>query len=940
MALTIGARLGPYEVTAQIGAGGMGEVYRATDTNLKRRVAIKILPEAFAQDAERLARIQREAEVLASLNHPHIAAIYGLERTESTTALIMELVEGRTLAERIGSAGPLPIDDVLTIAKQIADALEAAHEQGIVHRDLKPANIKVKDDGTVKVLDFGLAKIAQPIGALAGGATWTGAVGASQSPTITTPAMTMAGVILGTASYMSPEQAKGRPADKRSDLWGFGCVLYEMLTATRAFDGDDVSETLAFVLTKHPDLSALPKSTPTAVRRLLRRCLEKDRKRRLADASDARLEIEEALTAAAQEIPGTNSRPIPYGLRRWVLLGAGAFVLGGLLTGAMMRRSQTSAAPPAVVRFALPLADGQQFFENGNQILAISPDGTRIVFAANRRLYMRRLSELEARPVAGTETASGQVGSPVFSPDGQSIAFVSGRPPSIKRIAATGGAAVTICTGCGTLGTMSWDSSGIVFAQAGQGLPVGFAGERAREGPHRIMRVAADGGEPQLLFAVTDGIPFDVQVLPGGDTVLFGLVNRPLQIAESADASPVEAQIVAQSVTSGERKVLVPSGSAPRYLPSGHLLYARDGIMFARRFDLERLEAISEETPVVEGVGRPTFVGASTSVAYFDVSASGSLLYIPGPITRLVPYDLGILDPQKGVEPLKLQPRAYRYPRVSHDGKWIAVEATDGQSEDIWLYERSGRSAMRRLTSSGRNRYPLWSSDSTFVAFQSEQDGNRGLFRQRADGSGTAERLTTPDAGTSHVPNSWARDGRSLFYEVVKDTGLARELWVLTLDDKRRMRVGDIQTPNLSTVEATLSPNGRWLAYRSLVNGAPAVSVQPFPTTGASIAIAETAVHPVWSPDGRTLFFNRMSTGEFFATTVTSESPFQYSTPRQLSGISSERESNSSPSNHDITPEGTFIGVIAAERGDNALKPQINIVLNWVEELRRVLPPK
>jgi Tol biopolymer transport system component len=413
-----------------------------------------------------------------------------------------------------------------------------------------------------------------------------------------------------------------------------------------------------------------------------------------------------------------------------------------------------------------------------------------------------------------------------------------------------------------------------------------------------------------------------------------------LQIAETGDASPVEAQIVAQSVTSGERKILVPTGSAPRYVPSGHLLYARDGIVFARRFDLERLEPISEETPVVEGVGRPTFVGASTSVAYFDVSTSGSLVYIPGPITRMIQYDLGVLDPQKGIEPLKLQPRAYRYPRVSHDGKWIAVEATDGQSEDIWIYERSRSSAMRRLTSSGRNRYPLWSSDSTFVAFQSERDGNRGLFRQRADGSGTAERLTTPDPETSHVPNSWSRDGHTLFYEVVSDAASARELWALTLPDKTRMRVGEIQAASLSTVEATLSPNGRWLAYRSSVNGAPAVSVQPFPATGGSITIAETAVHPVWSTDGRTLFFNRMSTGEFFATTVTSESPFQFSTPRQLSGISSERESNSSPSNHDITPEGTFIGVIAAERGDNALKPQINIVLNWVEELRRILPAK
>jgi Tol biopolymer transport system component len=327
-------------------------------------------------------------------------------------------------------------------------------------------------------------------------------------------------------------------------------------------------------------------------------------------------------------------------------------------------------------------------------------------------------------------------------------------------------------------------------------------------------------------------------------------------------------------------------------------------------------------------------------VAYFDISASGSLLYVPGPLTRLVQYDLGLLDTQKGVQPLKLQPRSYRYPRVSRDGKWIAVEAADGQSEDIWIYERSGASAMRKLTSGGRNRYPVWSPDGMFVAFQSDREGNRGLFRQRADGSGTAERLATADAGTSHVPNSWSPDGKTLLFEIVSDDASPRQLWSLALGENKRVRVGDIQAPTLSTVEATFSPNGRWFAYRSQSNGAPALSVQPFPPTGAAIHIAETVVHPVWSHDGRTFFFNRMSTGEFFATAVTSDSTFTFSTPRQLAVGFAERESNSSLTNHDITPEGTFIGVIAAERPERALKPQLNLVLNWFEELQRRLPAK
>jgi serine/threonine-protein kinase len=445
VALTPGTRIGVFEITGLLGTGGMGEVYRATDTKLGRAVAIKVLPEAFVHDAERLARFEREAQLLASLNHPNIAAIYGFERSNSVHALVLELVEGPTLADRIAQ-GPILLDEALPIARQIAEALEAAHEQGIVHRDLKPANIKLRHDGVVKVLDFGLAKALEPVSPI--GADMTA------SPTITSPAMTRIGVILGTAAYMSPEQAKGRAADKRSDVWAFGCVLYEMLTGRRAFEGEDVSDTLAAVLRGEPDWAALPLDVPPLIRALLQRCLQKDRKRRVADVSAVLFAIDEqaALAASATE---TLSIAAP---RRPLWRQAAAVLVAAILTGALVGIAVWNVRPstpsPTIARFPYTLPEGQQFVDdtrpiqtNYAQLLAISPDGAQMVYVANCRLYLRSLSELEARPVIGTEITQGALGFPVFSPDGGSIAFWSGdgTTGAIKRIAVTGGVAVTIC---------------------------------------------------------------------------------------------------------------------------------------------------------------------------------------------------------------------------------------------------------------------------------------------------------------------------------------------------------------------------------------------------------------------------------------------------------------------------------------------------------------
>jgi serine/threonine-protein kinase len=942
MSLSAGTRIGPYEVQAPLGAGGMGEVYRARDAKLARDVALKILPAEFALDPDRLARFTREAQVLASLNHQNIAGIYGFEEGPAvafaadaamapkeaghcTHALVLEFVDGPTLADRIAQ-GPLSIDDALPIARQIADALEAAHEQGIIHRDLKPANIKVRPDGTVKVLDFGLAKLAQ-----ATGPRPQASVSAlTLSPTITTPAITQVGMIMGTAAYMSPEQAKGREADKRSDIWAFGCVLFEMLTGTRTFAGDDVSDTLAAVLRADPDWNALPASTPRAIRTLLRRCLEKDRRRRLADAADARLEIEEALTSPHDEPDRGAKQPKRLWQSRPSVIAATAFVLGGLMVGLTMWL-QSPRESPVVSRLTLPLGD-KAFLETGNPVLAISRDGRRVVFAADRRLYLRSLTEFDARPIPGTDVPAGQVAAPVFSPDDQAIAFVSGRPATMKRISANGGTAVTICEGCGALGTMSWDGQSIVFIQAGQGVPTGFAGERASQGSHRVMRVAADGGEPQLLLTITDGLPFNLNVLPGGKAVLFGLI--PAKTSAVLEGSVSDAQIVVQSLDAAHRRTVIATGSAPRYVPTGHIVYARQGVLFAKRFDPDRLEATGEEVPVIEGVRRAVFVGGtSTTSAYFDVSEAGSLVYVPGPVTIAPQYDLAVLDPKTGVQPLKLTPNAYEFPRVSPDGRWIAVGVNDQRSANIWIYDRSGANAVRRLTDMGKNRFPVWSPDGLWVAFQSDREGDPVLFRQRADGSGNAERLTKPDPGTSHVPDTWSPDGRTLLFDRVTDS--ERTLWALSLNDKTSARVGDIG--GLAPLDATFSPNGRWLAYRSVGSEGLSVSVAPFPATGSKFLVGP-GMHPVWSRDGKTLYTRRMTTGEFLATPVTSEGAFSFGVAQQLPITFVERQSASTARNHDITPDGKFIGVIAV--GESQVNPshQINLVVNWFEELKQKLP--
>jgi serine/threonine-protein kinase len=882
----------------------MGEVYRAKDTKLGRDVALKILPASFTNDPERVARFRREAQVLASLNHPHIAQIYGLEDSNGTQFLVLELVDGESLGKRI-ARGPIPVDEALGIAKQIAEALEAAHEKGIIHRDLKPANIALTNDGQVKVLDFGLAKAVE--------ATASGS-NLSMSPTITTPAMmTGVGVILGTAAYMSPEQAKGRPADKRSDIWAFGCVLYEMLTGNRAFEGEDVSDTLATVLKSQPDWTALPAAVPESIRVLLKGCLDKDRRQRVADLSTALFTMRQP--AIVGPPIAEHSSLVRPSLWRRALPVAASVLLTTALVSAVWWRFRPAVPDATVTRFTVPLGDGQQFTNPGRLLVGLSPDGTQMVYAANNRLYRRALSELDSHTIPGTEAPTGgAVTNPVFSPNGRWIAFFSGTEGTLNKIAITGGVAVTLCAAANPVG-MSWDASGILFGQGG-------------ENPG-IFRVSENGGKPERLISVAPGeFAHGPQVLPDHETVLFTL----------ADGTGVDrwdkARIVAQSLTSGKRTTLIEGGSDGRYLSSGHLVYAIGGVLYAIPFEARRLRTTGAQVPVVEGVSRSR--GGVTGTAHFSIADTGSLIYIRGPVSTSAQQLVVVRVDRKGVmERLALAPAAYEAPRVSPDGKWIAVGIVDDHEANIWVYDLAGTSASRRLTYGGRNRFPLWSADSRRVAFQSDRGGDRGIFWQFADGTGSAERLTKPDPGTSHAPESWSSRGGEMLFRVTK--GEIHSLWVLDVASRKTTPFDEVASnmfPN-----ADFSPDGRWVAY-SVGEGARfAIYVQPFPTTGAKFQIwPELALHALWSSDGKELF--AMSGGGFASVTITTQPTFAFSRPV----ISARTWGGGGPSSArpiDSMPDGQHFVVTAfANTQPASTAPLIEVVEHFDQELKRLVPVK
>jgi serine/threonine-protein kinase len=913
VALAPGTRLGPYDVVAQIGAGGMGEVYRARDTKLNRDVALKVLPDAFALDANRLARFRREAQVLASLNHPNIAAIYGFEDSGSTHALVLELVEGSTLADRIAK-GPIPFDEALLIAKQIAEALEAAHEQGIIHRDLKPTNIKVRDDGTVKVLDFGLAKAMEAPSAVRADVT--------NSPTITTPAMvTGVGMILGTVGYMSPEQAKGRPADKRSDVWAFGCVLYEMLTARRAFDGDDVSDTLAAVLRGEPDWAMLPADVTPAVRTLLERCVKKDRGQRISELSTVLFVVREPTLGAATNEAGL-SRSSPARVRHRTVASVAAVLITAAVTSATWWTARPPLVPPKLKRLSLMLPEGQRFANAARRVLAISPDGLHLAYVtADNRLFVRSLSDSEPHQIGANVGAL-----PMFSPDAKSVAFTT-VDFMLRRTAMSGGAPISLATLEFAPFGISWTDSSILVAD-----------------PRRIWRISENGGKRETLLTLTndDERLENPQILPDRQTVLFTLAR-----GLSPDRWD-KAQVVMQSLKTGERKVLVEGGADARYLPSGHIVYALGGVLFAVPFDIRRRETLGGPVAVVEGVRREAgslgALGTGPGVAQYDLSGEGTLVYLPGPAAPATGQQtIGMISRKGDVEPLKLPSAAFEFPRFSPDGKRITYGTDDGKDAVVWVYDLSGTRAPLRITYQGRNRFPIWSNDGNWVVFQSNRDGDLAIFRQRGDGTGTPERLTMPESGSAHVPGAWSPVGNTLLFDVIKQSSYA--LFQLSTLDKKIAPIEGVQSINPTT--PMFSPDGKWIAYSARNPGQVRNSlyVEPFPPTGAKYQISnDDGHHPMWSSSGKELFFIRRP-GQFVVVPVISTSPsFSFGAATELRRLFATTASgNISGRTYDIDRNGDrIVGLVYPTQIDSPSPDQnrVEIVLNWIDELKQRVPVK
>ena len=897
----VGRRIGPYQVETWLGSGGMGDVYRARDVHLQRHVALKVLPSVFALDRDRSALFTREAQVLASLNHPNIAAVYGFEASSDVAAIALEFVDGRTLADRIAD-GPLSSDDALPVARQIAEALEAAHEQGIVHRDLKPANIVLRPDGTVKILDFGLARVL------------------ASDPGNPDHANTLTDALMGTAAYMSPEQVKGRDADKRSDIWAFGVVLYEMLSGQPAFAGDRTSDIVAAVTSRDVNWNALPEWTPLAVRTLIARCLDREVKQRLRDIGEARIALDGLVAAdtGTAVSAGEFSRPRSQrGISRQLVAGLAGVLVTAIAAGSA---SYLKASPPgAVTRFAISLPAGQVFSRGiGRHSIAISPDGTQIVYpGVPAGLYVRAMADAHATVIPGTDGYA-RVTEPVFSPDGRSIAFYT--DGALRTISVTGGSAVMLAPADATYG-ISWEREGLLFGQGSKG----------------ILQVSQTGGAAKVIVHVKANEQAHApQLLPDGDHVLFTLATG------TATDRWDRASIVAQSVTSGVRTTIIEGGSDARYLATGHIVYALSGVLYAVPFDVRRLQVTGTAMPVVEGVSRAT--GSHTGAAHFSVSETGSLVYIAGPAQASSglgeTMQLGLIDRSAGVQRLSLPANAYQMPRVSPDGKRIAFGTDDGAEAIVWIYDLSGIGPMRRLTFGGNNRFPVWSADSAHVAFQSDRAGDLAIFWQLVDGTGTAERLTTPVNGMAHVPESWSPRGEKLLFSVEK--GSDAELWMFTLADRTTTPVADIRSS--TPIGAAFSPDGRWIAYGSAERGKQTIYVQPFPATGAKYQLVakglDTPCHPVWSPDGRELFYNPRPQGLEVVSVTTAPTfafgnsspvprPFQLTPPEQRRA-------------YDITPDGKFVARVTPTGAlpDMSNTPEMRVVLNWTGELKRLVPSR
>ena len=884
----IGRTLAHYEVLEKIGQGGMGEVYRARDTKLGREVALKVLPASFAENPERLARFEHEAKLLASLNHPHIATLYDLEDEDGVRFLTMELVDGETLAERI-ARGPIAFSEAVALFVQIAEGLEAAHKKGVVHRDLKPANIKITSEGVVKILDFGLAKALQS-------EEIDRQAPASESPTMTKG--TALGVILGTAPYMSPEQARGKPIDKRTDVWSFGCCLYEALTGSPAFGGETVSDTIAKLLEREPVWEALPETTPVALRTLLKRCLRKDPPKRLHDIADARIELEE-IEISPRATSQSAAAP-PQGKAMLAVTLVVGMVLGVALLSLVGSGEIEDAR---VVRSVVPLDPATGLtLRHTSPAVALSPDGRRVAFvggsSSSRRLYVRALSEPAAHVVDGTLGAE----MPFFSPDGIWLGFRLDR--KLMKVSLSGGAPISIVEVQTSPRGASWGPDGWIVYN--------------RSYNSGLSRVRGEGGEPEVLTTPdpskrerTHRLP---DVLPGGKAVLFTVGTADIPTYD-------EASIAVLDLETRQYRILFEGGTNPRFSSTGHIVYARDGELLAVPFDVDALEVRGSPIPIVTGVATSPLAGN----AEFALARNGTLIYPPGDSwgddNRVV-----WVGRAGRVAPLIDARRAYlNAVRLSPDGESLAVWI-DGANSSVWIYDIP-RGTLGRLTSSSfMNNNPVWAPDGERIAFRSDRDGSfANLYVQSISGTGKAERVTNSvhiqDAG------SWSPDGRLVaFDEFSLNTGF--DLWTVDLVEDRTT------TPYLQTEfneEApSFSLDGRWIAYQSDATGRDEIYIGPFPASTHRWQVStEGGVEPRWSSDGRELFYRNGR--KLMAVDVRTGAEPILGKPIALFETS-EGIGNA----FDVAPDAQRFVMI--DESADPLPRYLNLVLNWDEELKRLVP--
>ncbi len=903
----IGKTLSHYKIVSQLGKGGMGEVWRAEDTTLGREVAIKVLPEAVASDPERLARFEREAKVLAALDHGNIAAIYGLEEVEGRQLLVMQLVEGENLQQRI-ARGALSLEEALPITRQIAEALESAHEKGIVHRDLKPANVMVTPEGQVKVLDFGLAKALEADPASSGSHPQL-----TQSPTLTAQ-MTGAGVLLGTAAYMSPEQARGQSADRRADIWALGVVLMEMLTGETVYAGDTLSDTLAGVLAREPEWDALPETTPRRVRSLLERCLDKEVRTRLRDVGEARIAIDAYLAnpheeeEQAADVAGiAATQPTWKRLLPWAIAAGAVLALVGVFVAARLE----TEPPKPVVRLEAVLSEEPLFVPLGSAVV-LSPDGSQIAYIVDQdegqAMYLRSLDRLQPTLLIG---GSDSPYHPFFSPDGKWVGFVT--PSELKKVPITGGTPITLCSLDRSRGA-SWGPDGkIVFSQAD------------RSG---LMMVSENGGEPEVLTTLDEAAGEIThrwpQMLPNGKAVIFISATEDIN---SADNAIIEAVMLA----TGERKVLHRGGYYPRYLPTGHLVFIRDNTLFGLAFDPEKVEPIGAPAPLVEGITS----NAGPGGAQYSVSDNGTLAYVSGEI-GVAEYPIVWVDRAGQSTALWDTPASYGAPKLSPDEKRLSLSILRDNNWDVWIYDLEREVATRLTFDEGYDADQFWSPDGEYLIFSSNREGLQTPFRKRADGSGEAERLTQDK--NDFWAYSMTPDGRFMIGETL---GQSSDLMILDLEGE------GVPEPYLASSfderYPEFSPDGRWVAYASTESGKLEIYVRPFPASGGKWQISDGGgAWPLWTKEGRELIY-RTNTGIMAVTVDGSGQSFSVGKPKPvvegefLGGLFGVPVAGFIFADFDVTADGEdFIMFPGTE--DQLSQTHTTMVFNWFDELKKTLP--